>query len=209
MRNQNPKLKQDQTVTLLKIVTYQFLSSGNWKVGGVLECWFCTSLVWGLHPAGEFPCRKRERKWRGSGDDKQIEEKDITSFPAWSTPRFTTLQISPSAELHWCHDIVFNYKTTSPCCLVHPFPHFLKSTALQPWVSATGASEYARLFRELVIFSWNWPGHNGERCQILRTPFQAWISWNRPFWLSFPDLSSATFLFLGPDKRWLRMEQIG
>lgn len=217
MRIKNPKHKLDQTVTLLKRVTYQFISSGNQKAGGVFQCWFCPSLLLKCTLLGSSPAEKGGWNEKVLEMMNRIEEKeDITSSPAWSALGFTTLlQISPSTESHWCHDIVFKYKTTSPCSLVHSCPHFLTSTGspsspfpLQPWVSATGASKYARLFRELVIFSWNWPEHNGEGCQILCTPFQACISRNRSLWLPFPDLSSATFLFLGQDERRLRMEQI-
>lgn len=106
-------------------------------------------------------------------------------------------QISPSAESHWCHSITFNYESTSSHSLVHPLPHCLQSTALQPWVLATGGFKGARLYKELAIFSWNSPCHNVERCHILGASFPACICRKRSLWLSFPSLSPRTILHHG------------
>lgn len=179
MRNQNPKHKLDQSYCWRQWQTSLFHQGIKRQVGcySADSAPLCpeTAPCWGVHLQKKGRWNEKILEMMSSIEEK----KDITSFPAWSVPGFTTLlQISPSAESHWCHGIVFKYKTTSPCSLVHPLPHFLKSTGspsspfpLQPSVWATGAPKNARLFRELVIFSWNWPGHNGEGCQILCTPF--------------------------------------
>lgn len=168
-------------------------------------------LILPLSALGTAPC------W-GAHSQKKWDE--MKRFWSWWTELRRALphsqpgqlrgsQFSKSAQVQSHNDAITLFTKLLSQSLVRPLPHFLESTALQSCVSATGASKYARLFRELVIFSWNWPGHNGEECQIVHTPFQAHISWNRSFWLSFHGLSSATFLFLGQDKRQLRMEQIG
>lgn len=164
-----------------------------------------TAPCWGVH------LQKKGMKWRGSGDDEWDwgEEGHFLIPSLVSSEVHNSPPNQPKCRVALMSWHCFQLQNTSPCCLAHPLPHFLKSTALQPWVSATGASKYGRLFRELVIVSWNWPGHNGEGCQILGTPFQTCMSQNRSFWLSFPNLSSAPFLFLGQDKRRLWMEQIG
>lgn len=175
MRNQNPKHKLDPAVTLLKTAVLWRISLFHRGIKRQVECYSADSApLWsgGCTLLGSSLAEKGGWNEEVLEMMNRIEEKrDIASFPAWSAPGLTTLlQISPSAESHWCHDIVLNYETTSPCSSVHPLPPFLKSTALQPGVSATGRSKYARLFKELVIFIWNWPGRNGEGCQILGTP---------------------------------------
>lgn len=183
MRNQNPKHKLDQAVTLLKTAVWLlcdcFCDVSVYFIRESKGRWSVIVLILHLSGLGAAPC------W---GVHLQKKGDEMKRFWRWWTglrrrgtlPRSQPGQLrgsqlsSKSAlvqrESHWCHDIVLNYETTSSCSSVHPLPPFLKSTALQPGVSATGRSKYARLFKELVIFIWNWPGRNGEGCQIVGTP---------------------------------------
>lgn len=208
MRNQNPKCKLDQSHCWRQWHTSLF----HQGIKRWVRCYSADSApLW----SGTAPCWGIQLQKKG--DEMKRFWRWLTALRRRTWPHSQPSQLrgsqlsSKSAQVQSCFDAMTSFSITKlplPAPWFTLFPHFLKSTALQPWVSATGASKYARLFREFVIFSWNWPGHNGEGCQVLRTPFQACISRNRSFCLSFPDLSSATFLFLGQDKRRLRMEQI-
>lgn len=99
---------------ILKTVTYQFISSRNLKAGGVLQCWFCPSLLWGLHPAGELTRRKSGMKWRGSGADEQNWE---GHYPILSLV---------SSEVH--------SSPNQPKCRVTMMPlHCLQNSSPSPW----------------------------------------------------------------------------
>lgn len=133
MRNQNPKHKLDQSYCWRQWQTSLFHQGIKRQVGcySADSAPLCpeTAPCWGVHLQKKGRWNEKILEMMSSIEEK----KDITSFPAWSVPGFTTLlQISPSAESHWCHGIVFKYKTTSPCSLVHPLPHFLCSLQYEP-----------------------------------------------------------------------------
>lgn len=95
-------------------------------------------LILSLSALGTAPCwgvhlqKKKWMKWRGFGDEQNWREGHSLIPSLVKAPRFIALlQISPSAESPWCHDIV--YRTPLPVLgsPSSPFPEEHSSAALR------------------------------------------------------------------------------
>lgn len=142
-RNQNPKHKLGQAVTLPKTaMLWQDISlfrQGTERKAGLH--YYSAPLLWGLHPFRDLACRKGGTNWRDSGDDEQ----------EWGEGRKDSMPNMVNSDIHISHPKSSQVQSPTDAMtllsrinvplptLVCPLPHCLLSTALQPWALSLGA----------------------------------------------------------------------